>query len=43
LSVWSIALSPFLPWPVVYALAVAAFAISIGLIWRGVSRGCRSL
>jgi hypothetical protein len=37
LSVWSIALSPFLPWPAVYALAVAAFATSIGLIWRGVS------
>jgi hypothetical protein len=36
LSVWSIALSPFLPWPAIYALATAAFAISLGLIWRGV-------
>jgi hypothetical protein len=36
LSVWSIALSPFLPWPAIYALAAAAFAISIGLIWLGV-------
>jgi hypothetical protein len=36
LSAWSIALSPFLPWPAIYALAAAALAISIGLIWRGV-------
>jgi hypothetical protein len=36
LSAWSIALSPFLPWPAIYALAAAALAIAIGLLWRGV-------
>jgi hypothetical protein len=36
LSAWSIALSPFLPWPAIYALAVAALAISAALVWRGV-------
>jgi hypothetical protein len=36
LSAWSIALSPFLPWFAIYALAAAALAISIGLIWQGV-------
>ena len=36
MSAWSIALSPFLPWPAIYALAATALAISIGLIWRGV-------
>jgi hypothetical protein len=36
LSAWSLALSPFLSWPAIYALAAAALAISIGLISRGV-------
>jgi len=36
LSAWSIALSPFLPWPAIYALAAAALAVSAALIWRGV-------
>ena len=36
MSVWSIALSPFLPWPAIYALAVAALVISAALVWRGV-------
>src|SRR5271167_3178191 len=36
LSVWSIAFSPFLPWPALYALAAAALAVSVALVWRGV-------
>ena len=36
MSAWSIALSPLLPWAAIYALAGVAFAISVGLIWRGV-------
>ena len=36
LSAWSIALSPFVPWPVIYALATAALLISAALVWRGV-------
>jgi hypothetical protein len=36
LSAWSIALSPFLPWPAIYVLAAAALAVSAALIWRGV-------
>jgi hypothetical protein len=36
LSAWSIALSPFLPWPAIYALATAALLISAALVWRGV-------
>jgi hypothetical protein len=36
LSAWSIAFSPFLPWVAIYALAAAALAISLGLIWQGV-------
>jgi hypothetical protein len=36
LSSWSIAFSPFLPLPAVYALAAAALAVSVALIWRGV-------
>ena len=36
MSVWSIAFSPFLPLPLLYALAAAALAISIALVWRGV-------
>jgi hypothetical protein len=35
-SAWSIALSPFLPWPAIYALAAAALLVSAALIWRGV-------
>ena len=36
MSVWSIALSPFLPWPAIYALAAAALMVSAALVWRGV-------
>ena len=36
MSAWSIALSPFLPWPAIYALAAAALAVSAALVWRGV-------
>jgi hypothetical protein len=36
LSAWSIALSPFVPWPAIYALATAALVISAALVWRGV-------
>jgi hypothetical protein len=36
LTAWSIAFSPFLPWPALYALAAAALLVSIALIWRGV-------
>jgi hypothetical protein len=36
LSAWSIALSPFLPWPVIYALAAAALVVSAALVWRAV-------
>jgi hypothetical protein len=36
LSAWSIALSPFLPWPAIYLLAATALAVSVALIWRGV-------
>jgi len=36
LSAWSIALSPFLPWPAIYALALAALLVSAALVWRGV-------
>ena len=36
MSSWSIAFSPFLPWPAIYALAAAALAVSVALIWRGV-------
>src|SRR5271170_4942264 len=36
LSAWSIALSPFLPWPALYALAAAALVVSAALVWRGV-------
>ena len=36
MSAWSIALSPFLPWPAIYVLAAAALAVSAALIWRGV-------
>ena len=36
MSAWSIVLSPFLPWPAIYALAVAALAVSVALVWRGV-------
>ena len=36
MSAWSIALSPFLPWPAIYALAAAALLVSAALIWRGV-------
>ena len=36
MSAWSIALSPFLPWPAIYALAAAALAVSVALVWRGV-------
>ncbi len=36
MSAWSIALSPFLPWPVIYGLAAAALAVSVALILRGV-------
>ena len=36
MSVWSIAFSPFLPWPAIYALAAAALVISAALVWRGV-------
>jgi hypothetical protein len=35
-SAWSIALSPFLPWPAIYGLAAAALAVSAALVWRGV-------
>jgi len=36
LNVWSIAFSPFLPWPAIYGLAAAALVISAALVWRGV-------
>jgi hypothetical protein len=36
LSAWSIALSPFLPWPAIYALAAAALVVSAALVWRAV-------
>ena len=36
MSAWSIAFSPFLPGPRVYALAAAALAVSVALVWRGV-------
>ncbi len=36
MSAWSIALSPFLPWAAIYALAAAALAISTWLISQGV-------
>ena len=36
MSAWSIALSPFLPWPAIYALGAAALAVSVALVWRGV-------
>jgi hypothetical protein len=36
LSAWSIALSPFLPWPAIYALVAAALGVSAALVWRGV-------
>ena len=36
MSAWSIALSPFLPWPAIYALAAAALVVSAALVWRGV-------
>jgi hypothetical protein len=36
LSAWSIAFSPFLPWPALYALAAAALVVSVALVWRGV-------
>ena len=35
MSAWSIALSPFLPWSEIYALAAAALAVSAALVWRG--------
>ena len=35
MSAWSIALSPFLPWSAIYALAAAALAVSAALVWRG--------
>jgi hypothetical protein len=35
-SAWSIALSPFLPWPAIYVLAAATLVVSAALIWRGV-------
>ena len=35
MSAWSIALSPFLPWSAIYALATAALAVSAALVWRG--------
>src|SRR5271169_3079922 len=36
LSAWSIAFSPFLPWPALYTLAAAALVVSVALVWRGV-------
>jgi hypothetical protein len=39
LSAWSIALSPFIPWPAIYALATATLVISVALVWRGVRGG----
>ncbi len=36
MSAWSIALSPFLPWPAIYVLAAATLVVSAALIWRGV-------
>ena len=35
MSAWSIALSPFLPWSAIYALAAAALGVSAALVWRG--------
>ena len=35
MSAWSIALSPFLPWYAIYALAAAALGVSAALVWRG--------
>jgi hypothetical protein len=35
LSVWSIAFSPLVPPPALYALTALALAISIALVWRG--------
>jgi hypothetical protein len=44
LSVWSIALSPFLPWPAIYVLAAAALVVAVALVWRGVrGAGLRAL
>ena len=36
MSAWSIALSPFVPWPAIYGLAGAAFVVSAALAWRSV-------
>jgi hypothetical protein len=36
LSAWSIALSPFLPWPAIYALVSAAVVVWAAMVWRGV-------
>ena len=36
MSAWSIAFSPFVPWPAIYALAIAALVILAALVWRGV-------
>ena len=36
MSALSIALSPFVPWPAIYALATAALVITTALVWRGV-------
>jgi hypothetical protein len=35
-STWSIALSPLIPWPAIYGLAGAAFAVSAALAWQNV-------
>ena len=32
----SIALSPFVAWPAIYALGAAALVVSVALVWRGV-------
>ena len=36
MSAWSIAFSPFVPWPAIYALGIGALVISAALGWRGV-------
>ncbi|MBV8796168.1 MAG: hypothetical protein JO136_14660 [Hyphomicrobiales bacterium] len=36
MSAWSIALSPFLPWPAIYALVSAAVVVWAAMVWRGV-------
>jgi hypothetical protein len=35
-STWSIALSPFVPWPAIYGLAGATLVVSAALVWQGV-------